>query len=285
MEQSVLVTGGTGTLGRAVVQRLLDAAPAGARLTDGRPAVRVLSRRSRSAADDRPYDWATGDLRSGEGIDAAVTGADVVIHCATTLGRGDVEATRRLTDAVARQPDGSPHLVHISIVGIDRIPLGYYRAKLEAERIIESSQVPWTILRATQFHDLIARIASAQRRLPALAALAGVRFQPVDVTEVAARLVELADGFPAGRVPDLGGPEARAHTDLTRAWLRATGRRRAVLPLPLPGRAGRELRAGANLVVAGEDGGNTLGRITFEDFLAGRRPTGRNPERGQTGGE
>lgn len=166
MEQSVLVTGGTGTLGRAVVQRLLDAAPAGARLTDGRPAVRVLSRRSRSAADDRPYDWATGDLRSGEGIDAAVTGADVVIHCATTLGRGDVEATRRLTDAVARQPDGSPHLVHISIVGIDRIPLGYYRAKLEAERIIESSQVPWTILRATQFHDLIARIASAQRGCP-----------------------------------------------------------------------------------------------------------------------
>ncbi|WP_311765205.1 SDR family oxidoreductase [Streptomyces zingiberis] len=297
--QSVLVTGGTGTLGRAVVQRLLDGAPPGARLPDGRPAVRLLSRRRRPAGDDRPYDWVTGDLGSGEGIAEAVAGTDVVIHCATTAGRGDVEATRRLTETVAGQTEGSPHLVHISIVGIDRIPLGYYRAKLECERIIESSQVPWTILRATQFHDLIVRIAAAQRRLPVALACAGVRFQPVDVGEVAGRLVELADGLPAGRAPDMGGPEVRSHADLTREWLRATGRRRPVLSLPLPGKAGRALRDGANLVPAGGaapggtagdggsgDGGSgsgngggggtgpapTIGRVTFGRYLAARHP-------------
>lgn len=305
MDGLTLVTGGTGTLGRAVVRRLLDGAPAGGRLADGRPAVRVLSRRPRPAGDVHPYDWATGDLRSGAGIDAAVAGADVVIHCATTNDRRDVDAARRLTEAVARRcgPDG--HLLYISIVGIDRIPLGYYRAKLEAERVIEASSVGWTVLRTTQFHDLIARIASGQRRLPALAAVSGVCFQPVDVTEVAERLVELASGSPAGRVPDMGGPEVRSHAELTRSWLRATGRRRAVLPLWLPGKAGEALRAGANLVptgssastpppvpemppsvaseppVAGRDGGGDApaGRITFEQFLAERygRPARSSP--------
>ncbi|HCA84970.1 MAG TPA: NmrA family transcriptional regulator [Streptomyces sp.] len=288
MNGPTLVTGATGTLGRAVVRRLLDGAPGG-RLADGRHAVRVLSRRPRPAGDVHPYDWATGDLRSGAGIDAAVAGADVVIHCATTNGRRDVDAARRLTEAVARRGGPGTHLLYISIVGIDRIPLGYYRAKLEAERVIEASSVGWTVLRTTQFHDLIARIASAQRRLPASAAVSGMRFQPVDVTEVAERLIELASGSPAGRVPDMGGPEVRSHAELTRSWLRTTGRRRAVLPLWLPGKVGEALRAGANLVptgsspvpevppsaaseppVAGRDGGGDApaGRITFEQFLA-----------------
>ncbi|MFG2193118.1 SDR family oxidoreductase [Streptomyces sp. NPDC048639] len=254
MNGPILVTGGTGTLGRAVVRRLLD---------DGRT-VRVLSRRPRPADDTAPYEWATGDIRTGAGIDRAVAGADTIVHCATTGGRGDAEGTRLLLEAASRH-GGRPHIVYISIVGIDRIPFRYYRAKLEAERLIEASGLPWTVLRTTQFHDLIAMITEAQRRLPVTLSLSGVRIQPVEVREVADRLIELAAGEPAGHVPEMGGPEVRTHTDLARSFLASVGRRRRVVPLWLPGRMMRAVRRGANLTPE-----RAVGHGTFEDFLAAR---------------
>ncbi|SFO50446.1 NAD(P)H-binding [Saccharopolyspora antimicrobica] len=133
MRKPILVTGGTGTLGSVVVQRLLDTGQD----------VRVLSRRPGSTGTAR--EWATGDLRTGAGIDAATSGVDVIVHCATTLSSKDVAATERLIGAARR--NGEPHLVYISIVGVDRVPLFYYRAKLEAEERVRNSGLPWTILR------------------------------------------------------------------------------------------------------------------------------------------
>ncbi|TDD53990.1 SDR family oxidoreductase [Saccharopolyspora elongata] len=251
MQKPILVTGGTGTLGRAVVRQLLDAGHE----------VRVLSRGSRPA--NVQHGWATGDLRTGAGIDAATSDVDAIVHCATTLGRKDVAATQCLIDAARR--NGDPHLVYISIVGVDRVPIPYYRAKLEAEERVTNSGLPWTILRTTQFHDLIARITSAQRRSPVVATLAGVNFQPIDVRDVAERLAELAAGSPAGRVADMGGPEVRSHRDLTRAYLDSTGRRRILLPVRLPVAAFDAYRRGGHLAPD-----NAVGRITFDDFLAGR---------------
>ncbi|GAA0540830.1 epimerase [Saccharopolyspora subtropica] len=252
MRKTILVTGGTGTLGRVVVQRLLDA---------GRE-VRVLSRRPRPASH-LPHEWVTGDLRTGAGTDAAVSGVDTIVHCATTLGRKDVVVTRRLAEAALRH--GTPHLVYISIAGIEQVPLPYYRSKLEAERVVVDSGLPWTILRTTQFHDLVAKMTEVQRFSPVIAVLAGVSFQPIDVREVADRLAELALGAPAGRVPDMGGPEIRSHRDLARAVLRATGRRRLLLPLRLPGATFAGYRSGGHLIP-----GRAVGRITFDEFLAGR---------------
>ncbi|MEV0697620.1 NAD(P)H-binding protein [Saccharopolyspora sp. NPDC050389] len=251
MQKPILVTGGTGTLGRAVVRRLLDAGHE----------VRVLSRGPRPG--NVQHGWATGDLRTGAGIDAATSEVDAIVHCATTLGRKDVAATQRLIDAARR--NGVPHLVYISIVGVDRVPLPYYRAKLEAEERVTKSGLPWTILRTTQFHDLIVRITSAQRRSPVVATLAGASFQPIDVRDVAERLAELAAGEPAGRVADMGGPEVRSHRDLARAYLNSTGRRRILLPVRLPVAAFDGYRRGGHLAPD-----HAVGRITFDDFLAGR---------------
>lgn len=243
MSETILVTGGTGTLGRVVAERLLG---------DGRE-VRVLSRRPAPAGT--PYAWRTGDLRTGAGIAAAVDGAGTIVHCASTVNRGgDVAATRRLLGTGA-------HLVYISIVGIDRIPFFYYSAKLATERLIQESGDPWTILRATQFHDLIAGFTKRQVRLPVTFTLKG-RFQPIDAREVADRLIELALGRPQGRVPDIGGPEVRDATDLARAYLTAVGARRPVVAIPLPGKAGRGFRAGENLAP-----GHAVGKITFEEYL------------------
>ncbi|MEW2068976.1 NAD(P)H-binding protein [Streptomyces sp. NPDC007346] len=246
---TILVTGATGTLGRQVAERLR---------TEGAD-VRGLSRRSPTYAVD---------LRDGKGLDTAVDGVDAIVHCATSPRGGDDRAAGYLIDAAKRA--GVPHLVHISIVGVDRVPLGYYRVKRRVERMIEGSGIGASIQRATQFHDLVLGIVSGAARLPVLPVPAGVSVQPVDSGEVAGRLAALALGAPAGRVPDLGGPEVRELADLAGAYLRATGRRRRVVPVRLAGKAYAGYRSGGHLCPD-----HAVGTVTFEEFLAGRhRRTG-----------
>ncbi|NUW39347.1 SDR family oxidoreductase [Nonomuraea rhodomycinica] len=258
MTSSILVTGGTGTLGRLVVP-LLRAA--------GRE-VRVLSRAGREPRDGVAY--VKGDVSTGEGLDAAMRGAGTVVHCAGSA-KGDDDKARHLVRAATAA--GARHLVYISVVGVDRVPVvsgvdramfGYFAAKRAAERIVAESGIPWTTLRATQFHDWVLMTLRQLAKLPVvLPTWSGVRFQPVDTGEVAARLAELALGEPAGLVPDLAGPRVHAMEDLARDYLRAAGRRRLVVPMRTPGRAAAAFREGANLAPD-----RAVGRRTWEDFLA-----------------
>jgi uncharacterized protein YbjT (DUF2867 family) len=259
MTSDILVTGGTGTLGRLVVGRLQDA---------GRE-VRVLSRRGREAAEG--IDYVTGDLATGQGIEAAVDGAEIIVHCAGS-NKGDDDKARNLVRPAVRA--GTRHLVNISVVGADRIPVvsaadramfGYFASKLAAERVVADSGLPWTTLRATQFHDTLLLVAQQMTKLPVIPVPAGFRFQPVDAGEVAGRLVELALGTPAGLVPDIAGPRVSTVPELLHSYLRASGQRRPMVPVPLPGKAARAVRAGANLAP-----GRAVGHRTWEDFLAER---------------
>lgn len=238
----VLVTGATGTLGVPTVARLRAA---------GRE-VRALSRRSGPGL-------VTGDLLTGSGVEAAVNGAETVVHLATGLRRKDVGMARTLLDAARRA--GVAHVVLISIVGIDHIPLGYYRDKEEIERLVTESGLPHTILRATQFHSLIDQLFRVQRRLPVLLA-PSFDVQPIAPTEVADRLVELASSAPAGRVPDIGGPTVRPLPELARVWSAARGVNRRVVPVRVPGKVFAGYRAGHNLVA-----GPPYGHGTFEEYL------------------
>ncbi len=253
MDGGILVTGGTGTLGRHVVRRLLE----------DEHEVRVFSRRGRPASDRTPTKWRQGDLKTGSGLDAALDGVRAIAHCATTRGRHDAAATQRLVEAARRA--GSPHLVLVSIVGIDQVPgFPYYRVKRECERIVQDSGLPWTLLRATQFHELVLELTRAQRWLPVtLAPGGGTNIQPVAAREVGERVAELVTGEPAGRVPDLAGPEVREAAGLIRAALEAAGRHRPVMSLRLPGRSFRAVREGALLAPD-----RAVGRVTFEEFLA-----------------
>lgn len=147
---------------------------------------------------------------------------------------------------------------------MDRVPLRYYRTKLAVERLIEDSGLGWTVLRTTQFHDLVLRLIKAGARSPVLPVPSGVRVQPVEVREVAARLAELASGPPAGRVPDLGGPEVLTARDLVRATLEAGGRRRLVVPVWLPGKSVAALRRGGNLARERAEGRRSYGEFLGE---------------------
>jgi uncharacterized protein YbjT (DUF2867 family) len=260
MTPPVLVTGGTGTLGSLVVPRLRHAGCT----------VRVLSRHPHEPADGVTY--VTGDLSTGTGIDEAVAGVATVVHCAGGQ-KGDDDKARILVEAASKA--GVAHLVNVSVVGADRIPVvsgadrnmfGYFASKLAAERVVASSGIPWTTLRATQFHDLILLVARAMAKLPVVPAPAGVRFQPVDAAVVADRLVELAIGSPSGLVPDIAGPRVYGVGELLRGYLSAAHRyRRPILPVPLPGRAYRAVRGGAVLSPEHATGGRT-----WEEFLAER---------------
>ena len=252
----ILVTGGTGTLGREVI----------AQLTSKGLRARSLSRHTRDDTD--LVEYVTGDLDTGEGVAAAVNGVLLVIHCAGARVGDDRKAS---TLVAAARPAGVQHLVNISVVGADRVPVtsridralfGYFASKRAAEHVIEDSGLPWTTLRAAQFHELILGTVRAMAKLPVVP-VPVASFQPIAGAEVAERLVELALGEPAGLAADVAGPRIYPLHELVRSYARARGARRVMLPMRMPGAAARAVRAGANLAPD-----RAIGRTTWETFLA-----------------
>jgi uncharacterized protein YbjT (DUF2867 family) len=239
----VLVTGGTGRLGTRLISPLQAAGHS----------VRQMSRRGTGPGGVR------GDLATGFDLPQAVAGAEVVVHAAGAPQgdpwQVDVAGTRRLVEAVDRSR--LRHLVYISIVGVDRIPYGYYRAKFATEQVLLASGLPVTLLRVTQFHDVVDFLLDTARRGPVLPVPMGWRVQPVDVGEVAAHVVEIAGRAPTGGVVEFGGPEDLSAADLARTWapVRAPGVH--VVATPLPGKLSAAFRDGAALPSGGARGHRT----------------------------
>lgn len=234
---TVLVTGGTGHLGRDLVAVLKPV-----------HRVRVLAR---SPQHDPELQWIKGDLGTGAGVPEAVAGVRVVLHAATlspAARRGyflptdlwrsppevDVEGTRRLLAEAARV--GVDHFLYVSIVGVEHPRGPYLRLKHAAEELVRAGGVPWSIVRATQFHWLMDRMLGKMGSLPVLAVPTTLTTQPVDARDVAAYLVECVAAGPGGQRPDFGGPEVLALGDLVGEWQQARGRTRPVLKLPVPAR-------------------------------------------------
>lgn len=254
---NVLVTGGTGALGRHVVTRLRS---------QGHRA-RVLTRNPKGNLDE-----VKGDLATGAGLVTAVDGMDAIIHAGSATTQVtkahsiDVVGTRRLL-AMAREA-GIKHAVYVSIVGMEGVAYPYYRAKLGAEAVVAENIIPWSILRATQFHTLMETFLEAFAKPPLIAAVpVNWQFQPVDPREVADRLAEVVVGQPAGRLPDFGGPEVRTFGSLAQSWLKARKLSKRLVPLPLPFKFSRQVTSGHLLAPDHKDG-----KITFEQYLEGKYP-------------
>jgi len=246
----VLVTGGTGRLGRRLAEPLQAAGHT----------VKLMSRRGTGPGGIR------GDLATGRDLPQALAGVEVVVHAASDP-RGDywqvdVAGTRRLVQAVDR--DRLQHLVYISIVGVDRIPYGYYRAKFAAEQVLLASGLPVTLLRITQYHDFIDEFLETARRGPVLPVPMGWRARPVDVGEAAAYVSSVASGPPSRDVVEYGGPEELTAADMARAWAAAREPAVRVVATPLPGRLSSAFRDGAAL-----PSGGARGRRTYAEHLGG----------------
>jgi uncharacterized protein YbjT (DUF2867 family) len=262
----VLVTGGTGRLGREVVASLLAREHSAC----------VLSHRA-DAVVPRGVELFRGDMATGAGLREAVAGVDAIIHCASSpqsARESDVEGTRLLLQAASAS--GSPHIVYISIVGVDRSDYPYYKAKLETERLIEDAGLPWTILRATQFHDYVLWmiLSFGADTLAEVPVAGGMRFQSINVCEVADRLVALMEQREqreqgeqgeqrgVGRVPDMGGPEVRTIEEMAEVYLDMRGRKATIRAEQIPGELYDVFRSGINLCPD-----HAEGKSTWEAFL------------------
>lgn len=253
----VLITGGRGVLGSQI----------GAMLRERGYTVRIMSRSRSRLEPGSKLEWAQAQLATGEGLAAAVSGVDTIVHCATSAFKEtykvDVLGTKALLEQAAQA--GVGHFLYISIVGIDRVPFSYYQHKLAAERIIEASRVPWTILRATQFHTLIDTVLNGIKRFPIWLLPTDFQFQVLDPGEVAAHMVSLVEAGPSGRVADLGGPEVLRLGAMADVWKQAQGIRRPVIRLPLPGKVAHGFRSGYNTCPQ-----NRFGKITWGEWVQRR---------------
>jgi uncharacterized protein YbjT (DUF2867 family) len=243
------VIGGTGNVGRHIVDTLRAAGPTGAE-------VRVLSRGSA----EHPVDLATG-----AGVADALAACDVVVDAANGSPRRPepvlVDGARRLMQTCAQA--GVGHLVCVSIVGIDQVPSRYYRAKLAQEDIVKrQSDVPWTIVRSTQFHELVEAALSGLARWR-LSPRSSARLQPVAAWEAGEAIAAVALDPQPGRTVTVGGPERRDVSELARTWAHARHRRGLPLGVPLIGRMREPLLAGA-LTCPNPD---RRGSVAFETWL------------------
>lgn len=233
MTETVAVVGGTGTLGAPVVRHLIDRGAT----------VRVLSRNATevpAGVEHRRIDLATG-----AGLAEALAGATVVIDAANSTKAADevlVAGTRRLLEASAAA--GVGHHLAISIIGIEQVPIKYYRVKLAQEEAIESGPVPFSILRASQFHQLVAMALAAAARF-GIRPTGAAKVQPIDPELVADRLADAALAGPAGRLPHIAGPQVQTLSELSRAWATARGKHRLPLRVPSWGKMGKAVAAGA----------------------------------------
>lgn len=252
----IAVMGGTGTLGRAVIDRAVGAGHG----------VVAVSRRA-PARLPAGVSHAVADVTTGDGLLRALAGADAVIDGTNSQrdAAGVLVAGTRRVLAIAHEA-GVRHFVGVSLVGIDDAPIAYCRVKAAQEKAIAEGPVPWSLLRATQFHELVEQFARG--RWGVVLAPRGWLLQPIDVREVAAALVATAQAGPSGRVPDVAGPEVAEFGDLAREWRTAAGRRRLVLPVPLLGEMGRYLRSGRMCNID-----RAVGTVTFGAWLAERYPT------------
>jgi uncharacterized protein YbjT (DUF2867 family) len=242
----IAIVGGTGTLGRPLAEVLSAAGHD----------VRALSR----SAPDWPV-----DLRTGAGLDVALEGCDVIVDAAngTPAKAAEVlvEGGRRLL--AAARAAGVGHHVCASIVGCDRVPIPYYRVKVAQEEAVMAGGVAWTIVRATQFHGLVAGLFAQTRRAGVLPT-GGARLQPIDVRDVAAAIADVATAGPRHARVTVGGPEDLDLTTLARTYKAVTGTRALRVHLPLPSRWGRPLRDGALTA----DRPDRRGTTTFAEWLS-----------------
>lgn len=222
--------------------------------------TQVIRRLTAAGHDATGHSRSTGlDLLTGDGLDDALSGAEVVVNVTNspTFDEASVDFFRTTVTNLltAARAAGTGHLVTLSIVGVDQVPdLVYYRAKTLQEELVEAGPIPYSIVRATQFMEFVAPTMDWTTegdvvRLPA------TPIQPISSADVAATVAEVAAGTPLQGIRNIGGPDVFALDELGRLTLEATGDHRHVVTDPAAGLfaavKGRELIAPEGAHLAG----------------------------------
>lgn len=219
----ILVTGGTGSLGKCFTELAVEEGIS----------IRIASR---NQPEDQKAEWCYVDMETGEGIKEAVRGIDLVFHAATNpvkrYEQVDFKGTKQLLQACKEEK--VKHFVYPSIVGIDKIPMKYYACKARVETLIKESGMPYTIVRATQFHNLIERLFLLFAKLPVIMLPKKMKFQTIAVEEVAAVFLEICKGEAQGSLADIAGPEVLTVKEMYDIWLKTAPMKKKFISIPLP---------------------------------------------------
>jgi len=261
---TMCVAGGTGRVGHEVVRLAVASGHK----------VSVLSRNSPPVGSPRHVDGAEyfeGNVTTGEGLPAALAGADVVIDCLEgQFGR----ALKRFADGGARllaaaELAGARKAVALSIINCDLTSFPYYSSKAAKERKYSGSNLQTVVVRATQFHSLVTGIFAAGAKVRVIPSIRGVSFQPISPADVAGVLLQSAvDNSPSEkhRMLTVAGPQVLTMREMAQSWKSITGARGSIIELPLPGSLGKFLRSGHNLSPE-----PPYGQETFVSWLEKRR--------------
>jgi uncharacterized protein YbjT (DUF2867 family) len=246
----VLITGATGQLGLALLKQLKN--------TDYQ--VKITSRRKPQNINQ--FEWVYSDFSTGEGLKDAITDIDVIIHAATSPMKNsknvDVLGFGKFLD-MTRQ---IKHFIYPSIVGIEDIPMKYYKYKYQAEELLKNSSVPHTIIRATQFHSFIENSLLSKPLFKKYFVPGDFKFQTVDTSEFAAHLIQLIGDVPKGKTDDFGGPEILTLREMAELKIKVNNESNKVANLSFPGKLYRAFLKGKNT-----NEQQKSGKITFEEYL------------------
>jgi uncharacterized protein YbjT (DUF2867 family) len=244
----IAVAGGTGMVGTMVVDQLK---------ARGHDPV-VLAR-------------ATGvDLTTGAGLEDRLDGVEAVVDVTSVATSSADTATEFFTTTTRHLLDagyaaGVRHHVLLSIVGIDVTPFGYYVGKLAQEELVKDGKVPYTIVRATQFHEFAQQMIDRSSYGPVVV-VPRMKSAPIAAAEVATVLTDIALGVPQGMAPEVGGPRPESVPDMARRLLRKQGSKRPVVTARIIGKAGKAMASGA-LIPANP---GTIGAQTYAEWLEQR---------------
>jgi uncharacterized protein YbjT (DUF2867 family) len=201
----------------------------------GSQVVRTLNEHGHDAVAASPSSGV--NALTGDGLDEALRGADVVVDVTNSPSFEDAAVLKFFETSTgnllsAEATAGVRHHVALSIVGADRADQsGYMRAKVAQERLIEGSQVPYTIVRATQFFEFVGAIADEATNGTTIR-LSPAFIQPMAASDVAAAVVTAAEGEPVNGIVEIGGPEKFRFEEFIRRYLQSTADKREVTSDP-----------------------------------------------------
>ena len=248
------MTGSTGQLGSALLNQLKG--------SDYK--VKITSRRKPERMGH--FEWVYSDLLSGEGLEEVVKDVDVIIHAATspTKNSKNIEVTG--FENFLSKLKHIKHFIYPSIVGIEEIPLKYYKLKYEAEELLKNSSIPYTIVRATQFHGFVENLLLSKPLFNRYVIPGSIKFQSVSVDEFAKHLIDLINKDPQGRTDDFGGPVIMTLREMAELKIKINNETNKILSISLPGKLYKSFRDGKNTKPL-----QKVGRITFEEHLGNKR--------------
>lgn len=246
----ILVTGSSGKLGSALTKEL--------KKTEHE--VKLTSRRK--PEDIGNFDWIYSDFLTGEGLEEAIMDVDVVIHAATSPMKNTKNVDVLALEKFLKRMGHVKHFIYPSIIGIEDIPFNYYKHKHKAEVLLKNGNIPYTIIRATQFHSFVENLLLSKPIFKRYFIPGDIKFQSVDTSEFAKYLIKLINEEPQGKIVEFAGPKIMTLREMAEQKIKINNEENKIFSFSMIGKLYKALLEGKNTNLS-----QTKGMITFEEYL------------------